>query len=235
MPAVRPRLHEAMPALVLVLASLVALLAGLVARGSTAALDRALLLGLRAPGDPTDPLGPAFVEEAMRDVTALGGHVVLTLVTLAVAFYLLLAGKRGAALLVIVAVGGGMLLSTGLKLVVDRARPDLVPHGQHVYTASFPSGHAMISASTYLTLGLLVARLSQRRRAKAFAVGMAVLVTLGVGVSRVYLGVHWPSDVLAGWTAGGAWAALVWVVALRLQDRGQVERAGPVDGAVPPP
>ena len=122
-----------------------------------------------------------------------------------------MAGKRGAAFLVVVAVVGGMLLSTGLKLGFERPRPDLVPHGARVYTASFPSGHAMLSAVTYLTLGALLARVQERRRVKAFFIGLAVVLTLLVGVSRVYLGVHWPSDVLAGWCVGAAWAVLVLV------------------------
>lgn len=228
--AVRLRLNEAVPALTLGALSLLAWgfveIADEVGEGSTLPADRAILLALRVRGDPADPLGPRWFEEAMRDVTALGGHVVLALVTLAVAAYLLLAGKRGAALLALVAVGGGALLSAGLKEFVDRPRPDLVPHGVAVYTRSFPSGHAMLSAVTYLTLGALVARFSRLRRQKAFALGLAVALTLAVGVSRVYLGVHWPTDVLAGWCGGGAWAALCWFAALQLQARGQVERAG---------
>lgn len=227
--AVRLRLNEAVPVLTLAALSLLAWgfveLADDVTEGDTARLDRRLLLALRVPGDPADPLGPLWFEEAARDITALGGHAVLALVTIAVATYLGLARKRGAALLVLVAVGGGMLLSAALKEVFERPRPDLVTHGQAVYTASFPSGHAMLAAATYLTLGALVARLSPRRRAKAFALGLALVLTLLVGASRVYLGVHWPTDVLAGWCGGGAWAALCWFGALQLQARGRVERA----------
>jgi undecaprenyl-diphosphatase len=140
--------------------------------------------------------------------------------------YLLLAGKRATALFVIAAVVGGMLLSTALKIGFERPRPDLVPAATRVYTASFPSGHAMLSAITYLTLGALLARVEERRRVKAFLIGVAVTLTMLVGISRVYLGVHWPSDVLAGWCVGAAWAALCWFVALQLQRRGQVERPG---------
>ncbi|HKH34153.1 MAG TPA: phosphatase PAP2 family protein, partial [Beijerinckiaceae bacterium] len=122
------------------------------------------------------------------------------------------------------AVGGGMLMSTLLKLGFARPRPDLVPHGARVYTASFPSGHAMLSAVTYLTLGALLARVQPRRRIKAFFLGLAILLTIVIGMSRVYLGVHWPSDVLAGWCGGAAWAALCWFVALQLQRRGDVEQ-----------
>ena len=226
----RLRLNEAGPLISLAALSLFGWafvnLAGEVIEGDTTRLDRTLLMALRSPGDPTDPIGPRWFEEAARDVTGLGGHAVLTMVTLAAIAYLLLARKRHAAVLVVAAIGGGMLMSTLLKLGFDRPRPDLVPHGVRVYTASFPSGHAMLSAVTYLTLGALLARVQPRRRIKAFLLGVAILLTVLIGMSRVYLGVHWPSDVLAGWCGGAAWAALCWFVALQLQRRGEVEGAG---------
>jgi undecaprenyl-diphosphatase len=224
----RFRLNEAGPLLSLAALSLFAWIfveiAGEVIEGDITRFDRTLLLALRSAADPSDPLGPRWLEEAMRDITGLGGHAVLTIVTLAAIAYLLLARKRHAALLVAAAVAGGMLMSTLLKLGFDRPRPDLVPHGMRVYTASFPSGHAMLSAVTYLTLGALLARVQPRRRIKAFLLGVAILLTVLIGMSRVYLGVHWPSDVLAGWCGGAAWAALCWFVALQLQRRGGVER-----------
>src|SRR5690606_34414750 len=119
------------------------------------------------------------------------------------------------AFLVFVAVGGGQVLSSLLKLGIDRPRPDLVSHLMHVQTLSFPSGHAMMSAVTYLTLGALLAGMAPRMAIRAYVLSLAVLVTLLVGVSRIYLGVHWPSDVLAGWCAGFAWAMLCWLVARR--------------------
>jgi undecaprenyl-diphosphatase len=201
-------------------------LASEVLEGETDVLDSKLLLALRNPQDLADPLGPSWLEEAARDITGLGGYAVLTMVTLGALAYLLMARKRGAAFLVVTAIVGGMLLSTALKLGFERPRPDLVSHEARVYTASFPSGHAMLSAVTYLTLGALLTRIQQSRRIKAFIMGLAVLLTLLVGVSRVYLGVHWPSDVLAGWAVGAAWASLCWFVALQLQRRGQVEKPG---------
>lgn len=198
-------------------------LAGEVMEGETRRFDERLLMLFRSPGDPHDPIGPRWVEEMARDVTALGSGVVLTFVTLAVIGYLLLARKRGAALLVALSVGGGVLLSTALKFGFDRPRPDLVPHAVAVYTASFPSGHAMLSAASFLTLGALLMRVAARRRLKGYVMALAVLATVAVGISRVYLGVHWPTDVLAGWCAGAAWALLCWVIALRLQRTGQVE------------
>jgi undecaprenyl-diphosphatase len=195
-----------------------------VGEGETREVDTAILLALRTPGDPSDPIGPGWFEETGRDFTALGGMAVLTLFTLAALGYLLLDGKRHAALLVVVAVGGGMLWSSGLKAGYDRPRPDLVPHGARVYTASFPSGHSMLSAATYLTLGALLARVHPRRRMKAYFLGVAVLLTVLVGASRVYLGVHWPTDVLGGWSGGSTWALACWLVARWLQRRGQVEQ-----------
>ena len=108
--------------------------------------DRGVLLSMRNPDDHTDPIGPAWVEELGRDFTALGGTGVLTLIALATVGFLLLQGKPRVVLLVVVAVVGGLILSSVLKHLFDRPRPDLVPHGSSVYPASFPSGHSMMSA-----------------------------------------------------------------------------------------
>lgn len=187
-----------------------------VARDTTArAFDTDILLSFREAGRPDDPVGPPWLEEAVRDITGLGSMVVLVLVTAAAIFYLLLIGKWREALLVLVAVGGGQILSSLLKLGVDRPRPDLVPHLTEVQTLSFPSGHAMMAAVTYLTLGSMLAGIAPGRATKIYVLGIAVLVTLMVGVSRIYLGVHWPSDVLAGWCAGFAWAMLCWLASRR--------------------
>lgn len=195
-----------------------------VREGETNEIDRALLLSLRRRDDISDPLGPLWFEELVRDVTAFGGTGPLLFVTFAAVLYLFLQRKHRTALFVLLAVGGGQLLSSVLKLGFDRARPDLVPHGMHVYTASFPSGHAMMAAVTWLTLGALLARTESRRRIKAYIILLALTVTVLVGCSRVYLGVHWPTDVLGGWVAGSAWASLCWALALLLQRRGEIEQ-----------
>ncbi len=195
-----------------------------VVEGESRATDSRVLLALRNSNDLSDPIGPLWVEELGRDFTALGGVGVLTLLTLSVAGYLWLIGKVRAMLLVLGAIGSGLLVSTLLKQGFDRPRPDLVPHDSLVYTASFPSGHSMMSAITYLTLAALLARVLPNRATKVYFLGLAVLVTIGVGVSRVYLGVHWPSDVLAGWAVGASWAMLFWLIARGLQRRGQVEQ-----------
>jgi undecaprenyl-diphosphatase len=176
------------------------------------------------PGTLGQPIGPSWLALAARDITSLGGYTVLLLMTLSAIGFLLMVRKPGAALLLLVSIGGGMLLSSGLKELFDRPRPDLVPHAVQVYTLSFPSGHAMLSAVTYLTLGALLARVQPRRRVKAYLLGLGILLTALIGISRVYLGVHWPTDVLAGWCAGSAWAIACWTVALWLQQRGRVER-----------
>jgi undecaprenyl-diphosphatase len=202
-----------------------------VREGEQFGVDRMLLLLFRNPLDPTDPIGPLWFEEAVRDVTALGGTTVLAIITLSAAGFLVLAGKRSAALFVLVAIGGAMALSSGMKAGFERPRPDLVPHGMAVYTASFPSGHATGAAATYLTLGALLARFQPQRRVKIYLLTLAVLLTVAIGLSRVYLGVHWPSDVLAGWTLGAGWALFCWLVARALQRRGKVEGEGTAEPA----
>jgi undecaprenyl-diphosphatase len=212
-------------ALMLAAASLVlfAQLTDEVLEGGTHAFDETVLLALRSAADPSDPLGPAWLESLVRDITALGSVGVLTLLSLAAVGFLVLQGKRHLAVLVVAAVGGGMLVSTLTKLGFDRPRPDLVPHGTRVFTTSFPSGHAMMAAVTYLTLGALLARSQPRLRLKLYLIGLAATLTVLVGLSRIYLGVHWPTDVLAGWTLGAAWALGCWAIALWLQARGRVE------------
>lgn len=186
-------------------------------------LDGALLLALRAPGDLADPLGPHWVEEAARDFTGLGGVAMLTFVVLSAALFLALAGKRASALAVCIAGGGAALLGVVLKGWFDRPRPDLVPHAVRALNESFPSGHATGAAAVYLTLGVLLARAVPDPEAKLWLVVVTIAVTLMVAASRVYLGVHWPTDVLAGVAVGAAWASLCWLVEVSLQKRGAVE------------
>ncbi|MBZ9909938.1 phosphatase PAP2 family protein [Mesorhizobium sp. BR115XR7A] len=191
-----------------------------VARATTPhAFDTEILLAFRQAGQPTIPIGPPWLEGAMRDITSLGSSSVLVLITAATIIYLLLIRRPATALLMFVAVAGGQVLSSLLKAGVDRPRPELVSHLVNETSLSFPSGHAMLSAVTYLTLGSLAARFLPGRTTKVYVLFLAVLTTVLVGVSRIYLGVHWPSDVLAGWCAGFAWAMLCWLVARLLQRR----------------
>jgi undecaprenyl-diphosphatase len=188
-------------------------LADEVLEGETRAIDEAIILAFRVPGDPADPLGAPWFEESVRDVTALGSAPVLVIAVAAVFGFLALARAWRLAFFTLAASASGLVVSSLLKYIVDRPRPDLVPHRNHIYTTSFPSGHSMMSAVIYLTLAALIARLMEQRRLKTYALSVAIALTLLIGVSRVYLGVHWPSDVLAGWAAGGAWALGCWTLA----------------------
>jgi undecaprenyl-diphosphatase len=197
-----------------------------VREGDTQRLDERVLLSLRRADDRATPVGPRWLHEMGRDVTALGSTAVLFLVTVAVTLYLLFVRKLHAMLLVLGATLSGCAVNFALKALFSRPRPDVVPHLHHVTTTSFPSGHSMVSAVVYLTLGTLLAQLTGRSRLKAYFLSVALVVTLLVGLSRVYLGVHYPTDVLAGWSAGLAWALVCWLTARWLSGRGAIE----VDG-----
>jgi undecaprenyl-diphosphatase len=200
-------------------------LADAVLEGQTAKLDDAVLLALRMKGDVSDPIGPVWLEETARDLTALGSTSVILIIVGASAGYLLLLAKRRAALLLLVCVLGGMLLNHMLKFAFARPRPEIVAPLAQVFSASFPSGHAAASAAAYLTLAALLARTAlHTKQTKLFFVGLAVFLTFIVGVTRVYLGLHYPTDVAAGWCIGAAWAMFCWAAALYLQRRGDVER-----------
>lgn len=187
-------------------------------------IDGAILLALRDTG-ANDPIGPAWFEYAMSDITALGGYAVLTLLVVLSAFYLILQRRAGVAVLMVCAVVSGTMVVAVFKAIFDRDRPDIVDHLTHATSSSFPSGHASAAALTYLTLGLLIASAQERQRARVFIVTTALLIAVLVGFSRVYLGVHWPSDVVAGWGFGAAWA-VGWWLAVRLVQRWR-NRPGP--------
>lgn len=194
-------------------------IAGEVNEQETRRLDQSILLAMREPGDTADPIGPPLVEEMARDLTALGGGTILTGVTLVSFGIAVFAGRLRLALLGLVSVIAGSLMMNLLKHGYDRPRPGLVEHGTVVHNASFPSGHAMMSAMIYLTLGILLARTQAKHRVRVFIVAISVVIALLVGVSRVYLGVHWPTDVVAGWALGGAWAVLFWLVAMKVEPK----------------
>ena len=193
-----------------------------VAEGDTERFDRAVLMAFRANGNPNDLLGPPWVEEMGRDITALGSYAFIIIIVVAALGYLSLIRKAGLALVMGASVIGGMLISNLLKIGFDRPRPD-VEHAAQVFTSSFPSGHATLSAVTFLTLGALLTRVNADRRVKIYFIAIAVILTVIVGISRIYLGVHHPTDVIAGWCVGSAWAVICWAGALWLQRRGDVE------------
>ena len=209
-----------------VLLSLFGFIAHRVASGKPTALDRCVTLALRSSGDPPRPIGPAWVQEAARDITSLGSIVVVVITTAAVAGYLFLDHKPGVAWLMLLAVGGGIALNNLLKLVFVRQRPSVITSSPRVFTTSFPSGHATLSAIAYLTIGALLSRASPSVALGPYLMALAVLLTLLIGFSRTYLGVHYPTDVLAGWCIGAAWAIFCWVLMAWLQNRGQVETSG---------
>jgi len=203
-------------------------LADEVLEGETMALDKRVVRAMRQPADPAVPIGPVWLHEVGRDVTALGSLVILISFTAVVAGYLWLIRKTRTMIFLLVATSSGLIMTFTLKYAIGRPRPDVVPDLSHLATSSFPSGHSMLSAVVYLTLGAILSTILPRMRLKIYVLSVAILLTVAVGVSRVYLGVHYPTDVLAGWMAGLAWALLCWLIAHWLQNRGAAEKP---DGA----
>lgn len=201
-------------------------LADEVGEGDTLAFDTAILRWFRDPADMTHTIGPRWLETAALDLTALGGTTVLILVVLITLSFLWFARKRKAFFVVAAAAIGGQIFNSGLKALFARPRPDIVPHLAEVHTASFPSGHSMMSAVIYLTLGALLSPLVANLMLRSYIVGVSIVLTVLVGITRVFLGVHYPTDVLAGWSAGLAWALVCLLIARILQRRGKVEQPG---------
>ena len=167
--------------------------------------DGAILLALRVPGHLNTPIGPPELKMVALDLTALGGWTVLTLVIFLVAGYPAVLGERRPALLAMIGTSSGALLSETLKTLFTRPRPELVVHFVPVSSYSYPSGHAMNAAIVYLTLAAIALPAAPSRVARAYLVTAALLLVVAIGLTRLYLGVHWPTDVLAGWAAGTGW------------------------------
>ena len=180
------------------------------------AFDEAVLGAMR-PGAMIDPWGPGWLEEAAMDLTALGGIAVLGLFALVTVGFLILQRKRLSALLLVLGLAGGVALSEGLKAMFGRERPPEALQAVETLNASFPSGHSLLSAVFYLSIGVMLTRAFPQKRFKAYIIGVAVLLTLIVGLTRVYLAAHWATDVLAGWSVGAAWAMALWLVAYAVQ------------------
>jgi undecaprenyl-diphosphatase len=191
--------------------------------GDTLSFDEWAIRALRHPENPSIPIGPAWLAVVGRDLTALGGVTFLALLTMSVVGYLWLRKMYAAGTLVLAITLSASLLSIQLKGYYHRPRPELVPHLTDVYTSSFPSGHAMLSTVVFLTLGTLLGRFTNERRLRAYFLGIALTLCLLVGVSRVYMGVHYPTDVLAGWVAGLVWGLVCWLLTYELQRRGIIE------------
>ena len=202
-----------------------ATLAVVVSGGFADALDRRVLLALR--GADGAARGPDWFVESVSDVTALGGYPVIGLAVLFALAALAVARQRAAIAFLVGAIVGGSVLSTALKLVFARGRPDLVEHLDRTFTSSFPSAHAMVSMLAWLTLAAVLVRFVRGDRLRVLVIAGAMVLSVLIGASRVYLGVHWPSDVLAGWSAGLAWAGACWLVAHRLSARPRrIDRLG---------
>ena len=190
--------------------------------------DRQIILALRNPANPSVPIGPAWLQEAARDITSLGSNIVLGIITFAVAGYLFLVHKPSVAWSMLIAVLGGGALNNLLKVAFARPRPDFSIRAVRVFTTSFPSGHATLSAITYLTIGALLARTYPSLTMSLYFMSLAIFLTVLIGLSRIYLGVHYPTDIFGGWCIGAAWAMGCWVLMAWLQNTGQVEPPSPL-------
>ena len=194
-------------------------LASEVMEGETMAFDTRILRALRDAKDPARMIGPPWLQGALLDLTALGSPVILGLVVIAVVGFLLLQTRYRTALFVLITSTGGWFVNYALKSAFERTRPSVVPHLRDVASPSFPSGHALTSAVVYLTLGAVLMHVSTGRLTKFYCLAIAMLVTLLTGVTRVCLGVHYPTDVIAGWIVGLLWASICWGAAQMLERR----------------
>ena len=199
-------------------------LADSVFEGETRQFDEWVLHALRDENDRAVLKGPRWLQHGAEDITALGSPTVLGLTVLAVTGYLFLHGLYRNGLFIFTASVGGWVLNWALKQAFARTRPSVVPHLREVFTSSFPSGHALTSAAVFLTLGALLMRIADGRLAKYYCIAIAMFVTFLVGASRVILGVHYPTDVVAGWLIGMSWALLCWVIERLLERRAGLRR-----------
>lgn len=195
------------------------------------AFDQAVLSWVQPV--PGDPRGPWWLEEAAADLTSLGGISVLALFAVIAFAFLLIQRKRLSAALLAIGLAGGVGLSEGLKAVFGRQRPPQDFQAVETLNASFPSGHALLSAVFYLTLGVMLTRAFPRAHLKAFVLVVAMTIALLIGLTRVYLGAHWASDVVAGWSVGAAWAMVLWLVAYAIGRRQATHAAGLHDEPAP--
>lgn len=186
-------------------------LADEVGEGGTAAFDRALILALRAPRDPNRLRGPAWLAETARDITALGGFTVLGMITLAALAVLLVYRRRRQAVVFGLTAVVAQVLAEVIKNIIGRPRPSFVARYDLIASSSFPSGHAMMAPAIYFTLATIVAAGELRPAARGLMMVGSICLVVAIGVSRVYLGVHWPTDVVAGWTLGSGVALIAWL------------------------
>jgi undecaprenyl-diphosphatase len=196
---------------ILVCVAFFAMLANVVMAGGTQAADDAVLLWMNQHESPE-------LTDVALNVTALGAGMVVWLVVIVASVFLWSSRHRWSAALLWVSILGSGLINSVMKLFFNRPRPQLFPwRAPYAGLSSFPSGHSMTSMVCYATLAYLVARLEPNRFLRRFTFGVAVLIVGMIGLSRMYLGVHYPTDVLAGFTMGLAWASFsaLFIEALR--------------------
>lgn len=198
-----------------------AALTALVLKGGLSALDRAAFDMVRSGAGFADGAMPTWLRESVRDITALGSTTVLTLAVAATTVFLAAARRGRLAVLMATSAAGATIFNFGLKALIGRSRPDAIEALVPTASASFPSGHALITMSVLMSIGGLTAFAAGRRSERVAVLGAALSLAVMVGLSRILLGVHWPSDVLAGWLFGLAWAGLTLHVARRMDRPGR--------------
>lgn len=218
-PAPRSRWPRRLIVGIAALALLALAVSSLFADGGAHTLDRAIMVWLRNPQALDDPLGPHWFEDVMRDMTGLGGIGIVFGASLLLGGYLALQKRRGDIAVLAFSLIGAQIVSSAAKMLIARPRPDLVSHEAQVYSASFPSGHTLMATVAWVTFAMLLAADSDDRRVRDYLLLVAWIVATAVGCSRVYLGVHWPSDVLAGWAVGALWMVLLSRFVPRLRGR----------------
>ncbi|MFM8476882.1 MAG: phosphatase PAP2 family protein [Planctomycetaceae bacterium] len=192
--------------------------------GPGRSFEERIIAGLRDAADPQRMIGPRLLEESMRDITALGGYAVLLMVSFCFAIFCRLELSRESFRFFVLTVTGGFLFNLLIKELVQRGRPDVVPHLSFVRgSTSFPSAHAMMSVIVYVTIGLLLStRTRDRHLQRLFSVFPLWLAGV-IGISRVCMGVHYPTDVLAGWMLGLVCTWLAFRIRNRIMARQETE------------
>lgn len=181
--------------------------------GELTAIDNFILAALRDPNDPGKLIGPVWLLWFMQEISHLGGIYAMSSITAISALLFALKKRFRTLLCFLISISGGTLIMLLLKHFFNRPRPSVVPHLAEFTLGSYPSGHSMVSAIVYLTLGVLLARSTKSLKLRIIYLVTAGLLTFLIGISRCFLGVHYPSDVLAGWCAGVLWAALSYLLA----------------------